>query len=65
MAVNNFKPKKFYDHTIVGPDGRFVGHIRVKPSGIHWAPADAKEWYGVPLAKFIEFMQAKGTRKQK
>lgn len=65
MAVNSFAPKKFVDHTIVGADGKTVGHVRVKPSGILWAPVNGKDWYGVDLDVFAQFMKTNGTKKKK
>ena len=52
MAVNSFDPAKFQDFTIVDEDQRVVGHIRVKPSGLLWAPPNAKVWYGISLDDF-------------
>jgi hypothetical protein len=64
MSNNRFSPEKFYDFTIVDENNFTVGHIRIKPSGIHWAPPNAKKWYGVPLT-FAAFMEKSGTRKVK
>ena len=64
MATNSFRPKKFEDHEIVDANGKVVGHIRVKPSGVLWAPANSKTWYGIPLEKFSEYMELNG-KKQK
>jgi hypothetical protein len=66
MIMNNrFDPAKFYDHTIVDDDGAVVGHIRVKPSGVLWAPANAKVWYGLPLDRFAAFAEAEGKKQKK
>jgi hypothetical protein len=65
MSVNNFKPRKFEDFEIVDIDGKAAGGIRVKPSGILWAPKDAKVWYGVNLAKFSKWMEKNGRRQKK
>jgi len=65
MSVNKFRPRKFEDFEIIGDDDKVVGHIRVKPSGILWAPANAHVWYGVSLAAFSEFMAEHGSRKKK
>jgi hypothetical protein len=46
MSVNRFNPRKFEDFDIIDGDDRVVGHIRVKPSGVLWAPSNAKVWYG-------------------
>jgi hypothetical protein len=65
MSTNRFSPEKFHDFRIVDGNGAVVGHIRIKPSGVHWAPKDAKLWYGVTIEKFGEFMKENGTRKSK
>jgi len=65
MSVNEFMPKKYEDFSIVDSGSRVVGHIRVKPSGIHWAPKNGKIWYGVSLETFAGFMEQNGNRKKK
>ncbi len=65
MAGNDFKPKKFEDHEIVDAEGKKVGEIRVKPSGILWAPKGSHEFYGVRLDDFAKFMEAHGTKQKK
>ncbi len=65
MVVNNFRPKKYYDHEIVDAEGNVVGHVRVKPSGILWAPSNAKVWYGVSLDEFAQFMEKQGKKQKK
>lgn len=65
MSVNAFRPKKFEDFEIVDNDSKVVGHIRVKPSGVLWAPANAKIWYGVSLKDFAAFMEQEGKKQDK
>lgn len=65
MAVNNFRPRKFEDFEIVDANDKVVGNIRVKPSGVLWAPKNSHVWYGVSLAQFSEFMEQTGTRQKK
>ena len=62
---NRFSPGKYYDHRIVSEDGEVVGYIRVKPSGVLWAPKNARLWYGVSLQKFSDFMEQEGKRQKK
>lgn len=57
---NRFQPEKFQDHKIVTESGEVVGHVRVKPSSILWAPKAAKVWYGLSLAKFGQLMVEQG-----
>lgn len=65
MSNNRFHPEKFHDFRIVDETSKVVGHIRVKPSGIHWAPKDAKLWYGVSIKAFGDWMEKAGKRKSK
>jgi hypothetical protein len=65
MAKNSFRVPKFIDHVIEGDDGLVVGTVRIKPSGVAWAPADGKKWRSVRLEKFIAFMDANGKLKEK
>ncbi len=65
MATNSFSPRKYEDHGIVDGDNKVVGHIRVKPSGVLWSPKNGKDWFGVSLADFAKFMEAKGKKQEK
>jgi hypothetical protein len=65
MARNSFRIPKYVDHIIQDEDGLVVGTVRVKPSGISWAPADGKKWRTVPLHRFVEFMEERGRLKEK
>jgi hypothetical protein len=65
VSLNNFRPRKFEDHEIVNSAGRVVGHVRVKPSGILWAPSNSKIWHGVSLSEFAQFMELNGKEQKK
>jgi hypothetical protein len=65
MSVNSFRPRKFEDHEIVDSNGKVVGHIRVKPSGILWSPKNGKDWYGISLTAFAAHMIATGKKQTK
>jgi hypothetical protein len=65
MAVNDFRPRKFYDHEIVNRKGSTVGAIRVKPSGVLWAPKGSHRWYGLSLVEFAEYMEENGHPQKK
>ena len=65
MAVNSFRPRKYEDHEIVDSQNKVVGHIRVKPSGLLWSPKNGKDWYGISLTKFAEFVEANGKKQSK
>lgn len=64
MAANRFKARELEDFTIEN-DGKVIGHIRVKPSGILWAPRDSKKWYRISLEDFAAFAEENGTRQDK
>ena len=65
MSTNSFRPRKVEDHTIVGDDGKVVGHIRVEPNGILWAPSNSKTWYGLSLKDFAEYIFKNGKKQKK
>lgn len=65
MTTKAFRTPKFVDHIIQDEDGLVVGTIRVKPSGVAWAPAEGKKWRRVSLAKFIAFMDENGKLTEK
>jgi len=65
MSANTFRPSKFEDFEILDDNNNKVGEIRVKPSGILWAPQGAHKWYGVDLKKFADFMAQNGKLKSK
>lgn len=65
MATNSFRPKKFEDHEIVGADGKVVGHVRIKPSGVLWSPPNGKDWYGISLTKFAQYLESEGKKQKK
>lgn len=63
--VNSFRPTKFSDHEIIDSEGKVVGHIRVKPSGVLWSPKNGKDWFGVSLAEFATFLETNGKKQKK
>ena len=62
---NRFQPSKFHEHKIVSSSGSVVGHIRVKPSGVLWAPKGAKTWYGLSIRRFGALMESEGRTQKK
>ena len=65
MSTNRFNPEKFHDFTIVDDDSQVVGHIRVKPSSVLWAPKNSKLWHGISLDRFSSLMEEHGRRQSK
>lgn len=65
MSVNKFASRKFEDFEILDENNKKIGEIRVKPSGILWAPKGAQDWLGVDLKTFAAFMVEKGKKQKK
>lgn len=65
MAGNKFKPKKHEDFEIVDSNGKKVGSIRLKPSGILWKPKGVHSWSSVALDTFAQFMEENGKTQTK
>lgn len=65
MSTNSFRPRKFEDFEIVNDQHVVVGHIRIKPSGILWAPKHSKVWYGLTLKAFGEHAEMRGKKQKK
>lgn len=65
MSVNSFRARKFEDHEIVDSESRVVGHVRVKPSSILWSPKNGKDWYGISLECFANFVEEHGKKQRK
>jgi hypothetical protein len=63
--VNSFSPSKVQDTTIVDSEGKTVGHIRVKPSGVLWAPSNSKVWYGLSLDQLATVAMEQGKKQKK
>lgn len=61
--ANEFRSKDHEDFTIEN-DGKVVGHVRVKPSGILWCPRDGKVWHRVSLENFADFAKEHGTKQK-
>jgi hypothetical protein len=65
MSVNEFRPKKFEDFEIVDDKGGVVGHVRVKPSGILWAPKGSHVWHGLTIKEFGDLAIEHGKKQGK
>ena len=62
---NEFRRPQFHDHEIIDGDGNKVGDIRVKPSGVLWAPKGSQKWYRVTLEQFAVWIEQNGTKQDK
>lgn len=66
MSRNQFASRKFEDFEILdGKTNSKIGQIRVKPSGVLWAPKSAHKWFGVNLKTFANFMERNGREQKK
>ena len=65
MSINSFRPRKYEDFEIVNDTNEVVGHVRVKPSGILWAPKGGHNWYGLTLTQFSKFAEEHGKKQKK
>jgi hypothetical protein len=65
MAVNQFASRKFEDFEILDGSKHKIGEVRVKPSGVLWAPRGAQKWFRVDLDTFAKFMEANGREQKK
>jgi hypothetical protein len=62
---NQFEPAKFQQFTIINEQHETIGHVRLKPSGVLWAPKNAKKWFGVDLHAFAGYMEKEGKQQAK
>jgi hypothetical protein len=59
--VNSFKTPVYIEETIVDGDGKTIGTIRVKPSGVLWKPSGSSKYYSAPLDGFTAWITDKAT----
>ncbi|MFC3208127.1 hypothetical protein [Aquamicrobium soli] len=64
MAKKEFRLPKHQEFEIT-EDGAVIGTLRVKPSGILWAPKNSQNWFGVGLQQFADFAEANGKKQKK
>jgi len=66
VSRKQFASRKFEDCEILdGKTKNKIGHIRVKPSGVLWAPKSAQKWFRVDLKTFANFMEENGKEQRK
>ena len=44
-------------------NGKVVGHVKVKPSGISWRPASAQKWFQLTSEDFGKLAEEHGEHK--
>jgi len=64
MAKKEIIRGKFEDFEIV-EEGKKIGEIRVKPSGILWKAKGKHDWMGVTIEQFSEFAEENGKSQKK
>lgn len=50
--VSSFASHQYVQEVIQDGNGKKVGTVRIKPSGVLWKPAGKHNFYGVTIAKF-------------
>lgn len=50
--VSRFASHKYVEEEILDGNGKKVGTIRIKPSGMLWKPAGKQKFFGVTTATF-------------
>lgn len=58
---NQFPSPVYIEQTICDADGKVIGTIRLKPSGVLWKPANARQYYSVTLDAFAAWITDKAT----
>ena len=59
---NKFAGPKFIQQTIIGENGATIGVIRIKPSSVLWKPSGERQFYSVPLERFISWVKSRKAR---
>jgi len=63
--VNSFRSPVYREEIIVDDEGRVLGTLRIKPSGILWKPANSPKFYSAPLDDFVAWITAPETKARK
>lgn len=58
-STNSFMAPQAVDHVIAGEEGTKLGTLRVKPVGIGWKPANARQFHSVGLDRLIAWITDK------
>jgi hypothetical protein len=62
--AKEFRAPTSQDFEIV-ENGQVFGTLRVRPSGILWAPKGSHQWYRVSIEQFAEYAEKNGTKQKK
>lgn len=60
--INSFESQKLVDEKILDGNGKVVGVIRIKPSGVAWKPKGKGKFYTVSLTTFTEWITKEETK---
>ncbi len=61
---NSFAQPAYHDHTINDADGKKIGTLRVKPSGVLWKPANQQKFFSVSLDEFRPWIEGHPNAKR-
>ena len=59
--TKQFASPQYYDHEILDLEGKKIGTVRVKPTGIAWKPKNGRQFYSVQLEKFAEWIMSSNS----
>jgi hypothetical protein len=59
--INKFEQPKHIEERILDGDGRKIGTIRIKPSGVLWKPRHDRKFYAVALSRFADWISSVKT----
>ena len=59
---NKFAGPDHYEHVILNDEGKKLGTLRVKPSGVLWKPVDKQKFFSVTLEQFTAWIADAATR---
>jgi len=58
---NEFASPMYREETIRNQEGKTVGTVRIKPSGVLWKPGAGSKYYSVSLDKFTQWITDPNT----
>jgi hypothetical protein len=60
--LNRFESQMYVEEKILDENGKLIGVLRMKPSGVLWKPSGAGKFYSVTIEKFIEWITDPATK---
>jgi hypothetical protein len=62
---NRFDSPAYVEHYILGPDGKSIGTLRIKPSAVLWKGRGKREFVAVDLDTFTAWISDPSTKSRK